>query len=647
MFKKGKKQLAILAGIAFIPLFVIGLFAWINWRTPVIRVENQIADTTSKNPADGPFILTGQWERFAGSYLPQQLDGQTKEVVEDIQFIRKMRGYTYTFTLTGKDLEEWYFLLPRPHSSRLWLNGTEVLGEEGRLSSDEVYRFRDYTDEDSIRIVLQVTNFSIYDVYQGILIGSRSCLTAIQTCWIVLDLVAAGMSAMLILMCLGLFLPKRSETYLLLLALSTLAELGHFLLITRSPRLSFFHLGTTTFYRQLGFVNYYVCQQFVPGKSWKWMDRAVPAVALVTAAACFLWPAYRNNWIQASYLFYMAVQAVILGRGVWHRIPEVPVIMIGCMLALGNELFYRLLYAGMIPQGIMDIEIMPAQYMRFAYIVTLALATCMKYGKKFCEAEQLSEQLEQKVAEQTEELRQTNAKLIQTQQTRQRFMTDMVHNLRSPLFALGGYLDLLRDELVNPTEEQEKYLDMLDRKTEYIGKMTDDMFLVYRLEEGQLNLERESFDLSQLLLHVCQDGAVKGQEKKLHVELSGAEKPLFYVGDRFRLKQAFDNILDNAVRYSPTEGHIAVSLTKTGIEWRVCVSDQGPGISCEQQKRLFVRYESKGNGGKTGLGLSISNYIVQMHGGRIQVESEPGQGAAVAVYLPCENFNGISTESLP
>ena len=83
-----------------------------------------------------------------------------------------------------------------------------------------------------------------------------------------------------------------------------------------------------------------------------------------------------------------------------------------------------------------------------------------------------------------------------------------------------------------------------------------------------------------------------------------------------------------------------------GEEYYISVRDQGPGISEEQQSRLFERYKSKGEGGKTGLGLSISNSIVQMHDGQIHVESVLGKGTVLTVVIPCENFNEISTESI-
>lgn len=634
------RRVGVLVLIASIPFLVIWLFAWLNQHTKAAPVENGTVDLSSRSASEGPFILTGQWSRVTGSYEPDELSGLVWEEVEDIRYIRKMRGYTYTFVLKVAEGEPWSILLPRPHSSRLWLNGTEVTGEGGGLSSGEIYRLSDYTSGEEIRVVLQVTNSSIYDVYQGMLLGNKAHLLAIQNRWMVLDLIAVGLSLMLILMCITLFLPKRSEKYLLLLAVSTLVELAHFLLIPRHPGWSFFHLGTTTFYRQLGFLHYYVVKQFVRGENNRWMDRAVPGAALLTAAGCLVWPEYSNSWIQASYLFYMLVQAWVLAKGVLHGAAQAPVILTGCMLALGNELFYRLLYAGQIPQGMVDIELMPAQYMRFAYIVAFAFATCMKYGRKFCEADSLSADLEQKVREQTEKLRRSNEMLVKTQENRQRFLTDMVHNLRSPLFAIGGYLDLLRDEWEQPQGEQEKYLDLLDRKTEYLGKMVEDMFLSYRLEDGQLRLERENFELGELLESAGQDAQAKGQESGVRVEVARKDGKCFLWGDRFRLKQALDNILDNAVRYSPPGGTVWLRQGVAGGECFVSVKDQGPGISPEQQSRLFERYKSKGAGGKNGLGLSISSQIVQLHGGRIEVRSREGEGTEIVVWLPGAETDG-------
>ena len=643
LLKKNRSNALVLCLILLIPIAVTYLFFWINFHTPVIFVKNDVADAVECAPEEGPYTLTGQWLRYEGSFIPEELDDLTGEHVKDICYIRKMSGYTYRFTLRMGVLTEWYFLLPRPHSSRLWLNGVEVIGENG-LSSEDIYSFEDYTREEEVEVVLQVTSSSIYDVYQGIMIGSKASLAAVQTRWMILDLVAAGMSLMLVFMCLGLFLPKRSETYLVWLALSALAEVAQFMLIARHPAINFLRIGSPTFYRQLGFINYFVCKQFVPVKQEKRWDRMVLAVVLLTVGGCLIAPEHSNEWMRISYLCYLSVQAWILGQGVLHQIPAAKIIMTGCMLVFGNELFYQLLYAGVIPQGRIDIEIMPAQYMRFAYLSTLALATCMKYGKKFGEAEQLTEDLERKVQEQTEELRHTNAQLVQTQENRQRFMTDIVHNLRSPLFAMGGYLDLLRDEIPKPTKEQEKYLDMLDGKTEYISKMTDDMFLIYRLEDGQLQMDKKSFELGWLLEQVCQDAQAKGQDRGLEILLEMEESDCFLYGDRFRLKQVFDNLLDNAIRYSPDQGQIRIRQERVGKEYYISVEDQGPGISAEQQSRLFERYKSKGEGGKTGLGLSISNSIVQMHDGLIHVSSRIGKGTIITVALPCEKNDEISTK---
>ena len=620
--------------LACIPVLVVAIFGWLNFHTPVLAVQDGRIEAEKLAAEDGPFILTGRWIRYPGIHDPQELASCEGREVEDIQYIRKMRGYTYAFLLELQEGEDWYCLLPRPHGSRLWFNGTEVTGMEGGLSSAELYRLRDYTQDSRVQVVLQVTNSSIYDVYQGLVLGERAELQAIQNRWLILDLIAVGLCSILIIMCLALFLPKKSEIYLPLLAVSTLAEMGHFLLISRHPAISFFHLGSETFYRQLGFINYYVCLQFVPGAAKKWMNRAVPAVALATVLGCLVFPQDSNRWIQASYLFYMALQAWILGKGVLGRVPEAPVIMTGCMMALGNELFYLLLYGGLIPQGIIDIEIMPAQYMRLSYIVAFALATCAKYGRKFCEADRLSMSLEKQVQAQTEQLRRSNEELIRAQENRQRFMTDMVHNLRSPLFALGGYLDLLRDTLPQPTQEQEKYLDLLDHKAEYISKITDDMFLIYRLEDGQLQLSREPFDICSLIMAVAQDARAEGKEKELTVTAKMQDEQLFLDGDRFRLKQALDNILDNAVRYSPQGGQIQLTQKRQEGRCILTVEDQGPGISEEQKKRLFIRYESKGTGGKTGLGLSISHYIIELHGGTLEAQDRPGQGTIMKISLP-------------
>jgi signal transduction histidine kinase len=334
-------------------------------------------------------------------------------------------------------------------------------------------------------------------------------------------------------------------------------------------------------------------------------------------------------------MFYMVLQFWLLSKGVLNNIPEASILLLGCTIAMGSEIFYALLYLGLIPQGVVDVQIVPAQYSRFVYLAAFSIVTCQKFAGKFSEADILAANLERKVKEQTKELRESREHLIMIQEKRQQFMTDVVHNLRSPLFAMGGYIDLLRDEWKDPEKEREKYIDLIDKKIEYVSHMVDDMFLISRLEDGKIQFHFTEFDVTSFLEGVLQDAKAKSVDKRVQVVSFCEPEEIIITGDPFRLRQALDNILDNAIRYSPIGGTVTIHGVWDGSD-RICISvtDAGPGISEEKQARLFERYISKGEGGQAGLGLSIASFIVKENHGSIMVESEQGKGSTFTIVLP-------------
>ena len=262
------------------------------------------------------------------------------------------------------------------------------------------------------------------------------------------------------------------------------------------------------------------------------------------------------------------------------------------------------------------------------------MVTCQKFSRKFSQSDILTAQLEQRVAERTQVLADTNRQLLDPQQKRQRFMTDIVHNLRSPLFVIEGYLDFLSDERGNLTPSGEKYLTLATEKLGYLERMVDDLFFISRLEDGQIKFHFTQFQLEELLRDAVQDAAVKAEEK--HITPILRCPPILMVGDQFHLRQALDNLLDNSIRHSPAGSSIQVSAAVQGDTVCIEIQDWGDGISAEQLPHIFERYSSKGSSGSTGLGLSICREIVQHHGGKILVRSTLGEGSTFILQLPLE-----------
>lgn len=632
-----RKRYLFLILILCIPICVYGYMIYLNKTSPVITAKEGYIDATRIEDTSKPYLLTGQWLEYEGLYTPKDLSKQEGEYVRDIQYRRNLRGKTYAFSMEVKEEDNLYFYLARPNNSRLWINGQEVLGKNGTsISAYDCFRLNSYPGDGVYKFVLQISNNNVSgNGYQTILVGSKETLNIIRNRWIQLDSIAVGLSLMLILLCLALFFHKRSEVYLPMLLLSTVMELAHFLAMPRLPLVVPFHWGWVAFYGQFTFINYFICKQFVPNTASKSTDWMVYLTVVFSALGCIISPIHSTAILRYTYMFYTMMQVWLLSKGVLRGISEVAILLLGCMITMGGEIFYTLLNTGLIPQGVVDVQILPAQYFRFAYLVTFAIATCQKFASKFSEADILASNLERQVKEQTKELRASQEHLNAIQQKRQQFMIDVVHNLRSPLFALGGYVDLLRDEWINPEKEQEKYVDLIDKKIKFVSHMVDDMFFISRLEDGKIEFHFTEFDLASFLEGALQDAEAKSVAKRVQVICICEPEEIIIIGDPFRLRQALDNILDNAIRYSPTGGTITIHGILDGSD-RICISvmDNGPGISNEKQARLFERYISKGEGGQSGLGLSIASFIVKEHHGNIVVKSEQGKGSTFTMVLP-------------
>ncbi len=622
------------AAVMALPAAVLVLMVSMNFNTPVLAAREGLIDGIGFVSPARPVMLTGEWKGYRGTLTPPELAENPWSYTKDIQHVRKMSGNTYSFRLAA-DRSDFVFMLPRPHKSRLWVNGKEVLGDGGSaISSTEYFPLSEYRGDGPVfDFVLQVADHSSYDIYQGVLLGEKSQFRRTWALWIISDQIATGLSLMLILICLSLYLYKRTETYLLLLAVGVCFELFHFLLIPRYP-LFILPLGSVGFYAQFSFINYFICRQFLPEIPGKKTDALVLSVFGISLLFSLINLDVSGIILRFSRLIYFAVQIYILIKGLIRGIREAILLLLGCSLAFVNCLFYTFLSVGFIPQGVVDVQILPAQYFNIAYFISFAIATTRKFAMKFDEASQLSVNLESRVLEKTRKLRESREDLLQIQKKRQHFMTDMVHNIRSPLFALSGYIDMLEDKRGEPGAI-EKYLTSLRRKTDYLNRFVNDMFLISRLEDGEIQFNFYDFSLADFLktiiLPETRDICMK---RSIVVEFSCGGGEIMVYGDPFRLRQALDNIIDNAVRYTADKGVVLIECFQADeIRAGVSVTDYGEGISTEKQAFLFERYKSKGAGGNTGLGLSIADFIVKNHGGTIEVDSTPGRGSRFTVYL--------------
>lgn len=218
------------------------------------------------------------------------------------------------------------------------------------------------------------------------------------------------------------------------------------------------------------------------------------------------------------------------------------------------------------------------------------------------------------------------------------FVSMMTHDLRSPLTVIMGYIQGMQCGMFG---ELSSRLSTVIEKAEESGKalnaMIEEMLDHVRLEAGLLNLNRQNCDIGKLLEACYRDNlrAAQGQEVKLELTPPG-KLPELHVDSR-QLKRVFNNLIGNAIKYTPARGEVTIQVASDEGALRVVVADSGIGIPPEDLSRIFIKYFrcSGASGFKgTGLGLSISKIIVEAHGGSIAVESLLGQGSRFTVSIP-------------
>jgi len=228
------------------------------------------------------------------------------------------------------------------------------------------------------------------------------------------------------------------------------------------------------------------------------------------------------------------------------------------------------------------------------------------------------------------------ASLRQSDRLKTAFISDVTHELRTPLTVIKGTIETLQDGALDDLEARGPFLESMNRETERLIRLVNDLLVLTRTDGGALNLRLGAVDLAELAQARCRhlQGAADKRQVRLRVAAVD-EEPFTISADADRMAQVLDNLLDNAVRYSPTGGEVTVSLARDGDEVVCRVSDHGAGIPAEHLPFIFERFyradpsRERGREGGSGLGLSIVRGLVQAQGGSVSAESAAGQGTTI------------------
>jgi signal transduction histidine kinase/DNA-binding response OmpR family regulator len=278
-----------------------------------------------------------------------------------------------------------------------------------------------------------------------------------------------------------------------------------------------------------------------------------------------------------------------------------------------------------------------------ALIVTVAgyLAVALDNARAYRNLEQLAQSLEDRVQERTQELQAANEKLRELDQLKSAFVSIVSHELRTPISSIRGYVENMLDGLTgNLTEKQTRYLSRIRHNTERLTRMINDLLDLSRIESGRLELHPVALHVEDLVDETVEGLQFNAGEKHISLKLARSE-PLPQVrADRDKLGQILTNIIQNAVKFTPVGGHIDVNLTRTDDFVQFSVSDSGCGISPEEVDKVFDKFyrcaNTASNTPGAGLGLSITKSLVELHGGRIWLESSVGTGTTFYFTIPLE-----------
>jgi signal transduction histidine kinase len=232
-----------------------------------------------------------------------------------------------------------------------------------------------------------------------------------------------------------------------------------------------------------------------------------------------------------------------------------------------------------------------------------------------------------------------NRRLLELDRLKDEFLSLVSHELRTPLTSIRGYLDLVLDEEageLNP--EQRRFLKAVERNSGRLLRLVGDLLFVAQADAGRLTLERAKVDVAALAADCVEAARPVADQRSIELQLAVEPVPAL-VGDRGRLAQVLDNLVSNALKFTPEGGRVEVRTSVTDDYVRLEVEDSGIGIPAEEQPRLFERFFRAASATEqaipgTGLGLAIVKAIVEAHAGRIEVVSAPGKGTTVLVELP-------------
>jgi len=219
------------------------------------------------------------------------------------------------------------------------------------------------------------------------------------------------------------------------------------------------------------------------------------------------------------------------------------------------------------------------------------------------------------------------------------FVSNVSHEMRTPLSNIKGYTETLIDGALEDRESLSSFLSIISKHAERISLLIDDLLVLSRVEAQELPLIFSHFDIQETILSSISSLEHKAKKKEISIGFQCIEEDLHIEADREGIEQVLNNLIDNAIKYTPEGGKVSLHACSTSDGIQVDVQDTGLGISKKDQSRIFERFyrvdkaRSREMGG-TGLGLSIVKHIILSHKGKIRVKSKEEEGTLFSFSIP-------------
>ncbi|AYB47308.1 sensor histidine kinase [Paenibacillus lautus] len=226
--------------------------------------------------------------------------------------------------------------------------------------------------------------------------------------------------------------------------------------------------------------------------------------------------------------------------------------------------------------------------------------------------------------------------LAQLEQMRQEFVSNVSHEIQSPLASIQGFSQTLQTKRLSE-EQQQHYLSIIEAESRRMSQLSKQLLMLASLDKEENLLDQSTFDVAEQIKQVLFHTEWSWRSKDLTIDMS--LPPTYVYGDQQLLHQVWTNLITNSIKFTPPEGAISLRLIEHNRQCRIEISDTGIGIPPEHLPYIFNRFyrvdEARDRSeGSSGLGLSITQKIVELHGGRIEVTSQPGKGTTFTVILP-------------